>query len=181
MQRAIRVVSSLFVLVAILATTPAHAVKGRQNVPFTYVVMGDPQYPWWPYENLDMPSGCTQFKRRDASLDPTNKDDCIESNDMKATWDKTNLVCEWEWKGGEDGPQDCAAEIENTNKVAGIKAVTNLVWPHNGKDVQTPQAVIINGDLTQYFHPYELKAYESFYVDDLADFRVMPGPSRRAP
>ena len=174
MQRAIGVVTSLCLLAALLASTPAYAVKGRQSVPFTYVVMSDPQYPWWPDADLDMPTGC-DFDRRDASLSSTDQDDCKDSNDMKAAWDSTDNTCEWTWKSGENGPQDCAAKVENQNKVDGIKDVTNLTWPHSGLDVETPQAVIINGDLTEFFHPWQLEAYENYYVEELSDFRVLPG------
>jgi len=174
MKRTIDVFISLFALFAILASTPAMAVKGRQSVPFTYAIMGDPQYPWWPYENMDMPSACAQYTRRDASLDPNVEGDCKKSNDMTADWDTTDLVCEWTWEGGEGNAQECAAQVENEDRVNGIKDLANLTWL-GGKKVEKPAAIVINGDLTSYFHPYELKAYEKYYNDELSDYNVLPG------
>lgn len=177
MKHAIRVVCSLFVLAALVVSSPVHAVKGRQPVPFTYVIMSDPQYPWWP--EMDMPSSC-DFDRADPSTTPvwsvTKWDWVCTSNDQTGESDASGTTCSnWTWNAGEGEAQECAAKIENQNTVDGIKDVKNLSWPHSGLGVKDPQAVIINGDLTAYFHPWQLDGYEKYYIDKLEDYWVLAG------
>ena len=177
MTHAIRIFLMMAVINALLLSPPAFAAKGRQSVPFTYVIMGDPQYPWW--QIADLPSGCN-FTEADTSTMPVwdiiEWDYVCDSNDQKGESNADGTVCsDWSWKGDEDGPVECAAKVENQNKVDGIKDVKNLTWPETGLDVQTPEAIIINGDLTAYFHPWQLDGYEKYYLDKLSDYWVLAG------
>ncbi|PXF42689.1 hypothetical protein BWQ96_07575 [Gracilariopsis chorda] len=73
-------------------------------------------------------------------------------------------------RGGEQckGEETCKqenAEKEALHQVRAMNAIHELgVWPGSGEAISRPVGVIINGDLTQYFHPREFDLFERYYV-----------------
>ena len=66
------------------------------------------------------------------------------------------------------GNQRCKelnAEKEAHTQVRAMNAVQSLQrWPRSTRRIEKPLGVIINGDLTSYFHPKELDLFERYYV-----------------
>ena len=165
------------------------AFEGQQG-PFTMIIMGDPQMPWWP--DMDMPAGCNFQRASDSDL-PSPKDTKNTPNDLTDdTCDKdlgdsraetvkdssgNVIACKWTWHPREDGPQHCASKIENQDRVNAIRDVTNAnggVWPshsnsNGGDSIKKPEAIIINGDLTAYFHDWQLYDYAEYYQRQLGE------------
>lgn len=66
------------------------------------------------------------------------------------------------------GDKDCkqrAAEEEAHAQVRAMNSIQTLgSWPGSEEQISSPLGVIINGDLTQYFHPHEFDLFEKYYV-----------------
>ena len=170
--------------------TQAQGAFDGQVEPFTYIIMGDPQYPWWPEE--DLPSSCDFERHTGDTPEPVERSDgsfhCpidifsnTEANDERVNYDSGLGVCTWTWK---TAAQECAADLENQARVDAIKSIQDTtdpngnnpgIWPDNGDPIQAPEAMIINGDLTEFFHEDQVIAYESFYVEQLQDLPVLIG------
>ncbi|KAI0556956.1 Calcineurin-like phosphoesterase [Gracilaria domingensis] len=79
------------------------------------------------------------------------------------------------WRDPSDGEQclgdeECKrrnAEQEALDQVRAMNAITDLqVWPGGNEAVSRPKGVIVNGDLTQYFHPHEFELFQRYYTLD---------------
>jgi hypothetical protein len=80
------------------------------------------------------------------------------ASDPQLTW----------WRGGKD--PDCSAEKcgpeSNEKQVAAMNSISAATWP-DGRPVSDLRGVMINGDLTAFFHDDEFEQYKSFYEGQL--------------
>lgn len=86
----------------------------------------------------------------------------IFSNDPQIVWwdsAATGITCT------NDDCKKEKSEKEALEQVRAMNAVTSLGnWPRSSKPIKRPVGVIINGDLTSYFHPDEFDLFEKYYV-----------------
>ena len=106
----------------------------------------------------------------------------IFASDPQLTW----------WRQGEGGAcvgipadevADCVDEHGRSSNEALVQGMNDVVslgtWPQTGvtkgagSPVTTPSAVILNGDLTSYYHKAEKEPYDEIYAD--LDYRLYPG------
>lgn len=111
-------------------------VKSATKQPFTMIISGDVQLPWWQIPDASSNSG--------EGSDPNcNSAACVKTK---------------------------AIEM-NENLITAIANLQTLkTWPNSplltkgaGSKIATPVGMIINGDLTAYFHPEEEELYRQFY------------------
>lgn len=120
------------------------AAAQTTSEPFTMIIASDPQLPWW----------------RGARDPGCSSEDCVK---MRAR--ETNA--------------DQAFAMNNIERVNWISGNIKGVWPSTlnltqgaGSVVKKPAGVIINGDLTAFWHGWQVDMYKSFYD---------PGYSKAAP
>ncbi|CAN8075135.1 unnamed protein product [Agarophyton chilense] len=59
------------------------------------------------------------------------------------------------------------AEQEALHQVRAMNSIQDLgTWPGTEQRITKPISVVINGDLTQYFHPREFDLFEKYYVSE---------------
>ena len=112
-------------------------ITSKTKQPFTMVISGDVQLPWWQIADPTSSSG--------ESSDPNcNSTECVKT---KAIQMNENLIA-------------AIASVQSTLKT----------WPNSslltkgaGTPITAPVGLIINGDLTAYFHPEEEELYRQFY------------------
>ena len=90
------------------------------------------------------------------------------------------------WRHGHDpdcDSKDCIADKAKEINQNLVKAMTDILeldkWPSGlalggGTQISAPSGVIINGDLTNYWHPWQFELYEEYYTDDL-DYQIYAG------
>jgi Calcineurin-like phosphoesterase len=87
------------------------------------------------------------------------------SSDPQLTW----------WRGGAD--HQCDAKTcgpkSNEAQVSAMNAMPTAKWP-DGRPVVDLRGVIINGDLTAFFHPEEEEQYKSYWESKLK-LQIYPG------
>jgi hypothetical protein len=113
--------------------------------------------------------------------DPSATFTMIESGDPQVSWWTAT-----DWPAGcSVGDVKCASNVEMTDRVNAIKAITTTnggKWP-DGHAITPPEGLVINGDLTAFWQksfiaPYnkdEPGDYRRHFVDGLPNMNVLPG------
>jgi hypothetical protein len=138
------------------STTRAEALEGNNFVPFSYIIASDSQLDWYNGESahigtLSYPPACSSS---DSCGSCTKKLGQYTNQQMKKSIEK--LV---QTKSNNDSSRARARARAratfNSNSISRIDTV----------DIQQPipKTLIMNGDLTQYFHRGERKKYEAIY------------------
>jgi hypothetical protein len=121
----------------VAAAAPAPRAALAVSEPFTLIVASDPQLPWWR-----------------TGHDPT----CPGPADPADRWDADSCF-------------GIAGRVTNQAQVTSMNELVSLVgnWPvspnltHGGGAIQQPLAVIMNGDLTNFWQSSDVPWYRQFY------------------
>ncbi len=116
--------------------------------PFYMLIASDPQLTWYSED------GCGSSTPADCAL-PYGPCDQQSENSCQL------------WNGIKT----------NQQQVSAMKSITSLPWPPGGSSpsaMPTPSGLIINGDLTSYWHPQQADWFEYFYRDAFS-WPVYPG------
>ena len=84
----------------------------------------------------------------------------------------------WWTRDGRCKNEACTLAIgrkTNGEQVAAINGITRLRWP-DGHAVQKPQGVVLNGDLTAFWHDWQLELFEEYWTNkESIHLPVFPG------
>lgn len=115
---------------------------------FSYVVASDSQLDWFAAETYDMGTG----HRPKVCTDDESCSRCTAKVGEQTNKEQASAIM---------------ALLDGTNPVQPPDAS----WPKWAK----PTAAVMNGDLTSYFHPGQLKSYKNFYDPIGEKYRYYPG------
>ncbi len=132
----LRLFGIAFLALALSPTLPIEIARAQQiNEPFTILIASDPQLPWWR-----------------AARDP----DCSSEECVKMRAEETNA--------------DQVLALDNIASVKWISGHTRGIWPDvpqltigAGSAVQSPIGVIVNGDLTAFWHGWQVDMYRKYF------------------
>jgi cytolysin (calcineurin-like family phosphatase) len=115
---------------------------------FSMIVAADPQYPWW---NAQPCHACS----------PTN---CTATCDAAVCAGTKDAVTECEKRNG-------AASIRD--QIAAASKITILAWPSSmgGGKIAAPIGLVVNGDLTAFFHYWQVREVDQLVGDELEKIR----------
>lgn len=124
------------------------------GTPFTMIIASDPQYPWW--DQLPC-NGCSK-----ADCDAGRCDAAICS--AKDDGARRNAINECEKRMGRASVRD---------QIRAAAKVTDLTWPQSlgGGKVTSPAGLIVNGDLTAYFHKFQVEEENRIVAEELEKIR----------
>lgn len=149
-----------FSILAIAAITPEIMVEGCPKPPspaaeYSMIITSDPQYPW--------------YERRDS----TGKRLCDGgAADPQVCRSKDG-------ESSKDCVLRCGAETID-NQISSIKVAKNLTWPATvavrpNKTVAAPVGIIVNGDLTEYWHAWQREWIRKKQDALPQDMALLPG------
>mmetsp|Transcript_17308 Transcript_17308/g.31774 ORF Transcript_17308/g.31774 Transcript_17308/m.31774 type:complete len:691 (+) Transcript_17308:95-2167(+) len=124
-----------------------------------------------------VPPQCTSSSFKKSYTVPEKIDPfaMVIMNDPQLVW--------WEIAGCEKADKDCkrkAAEKEAASQIHAINKISTL--RRDGATLREPRSVVINGDLTSYFHTHEYSLFNKYYTKASNDpsnetlrYPIMPG------
>lgn len=143
-------VLSLFVLCAIGCSSNINVPDKAPVIGPTYsmIIAADPQYPWW---NAKPCNGCSAA-------------DCASGACDKNVCTDPNAVTECEKRMGGAAIRD---------QIQAASQITTLNWPAGmgGTKIAAPVGVIVNGDLTAYYHQWQVTEIDRLVGEEFDKIR----------